>query len=449
MIQLLFFLYSISLFAQDKYYGAESTEALLNFHSKIIINTKVKNITELRKSPTLQKRVQEEVRYQLDHLIGHFSSASFLKSFGFPGVMGQKYDVKFNKIESTEQGVILNYTFNGKINFSSKAFKGKSKILVPLRMPFDPQNIYELSLKGDSNTCTDPNYNSEGDFFYFWDPDKTDCDLKNNSTDVLRFEAKLTKINNTKLTYPEYDRLYKIEQSNPELLVSIFIGYIDEFNSERAARDDHGFYTYSDLVLNLKDKGFEQTEKQDRVQLAEKEWIKGINYFSSFSRTVKTNLGNEVTVKINLLLSKTEPNETDTTFPRLYVKALKESDLVAYDGHSGLGANLSFDYLPRFSFKSNYQILFLNGCSSYPYFNQNYFEKKPNGSKDMEIITSGLSTLTSTSTSNMMAFLNPFLDGKTISYQTLLNAIEKSNGGEATYLMGVNGDEDNSFKPKK
>ena len=76
-----------------------------------------------------------------------------------------------------------------------------------------------------------------------------------------------------------------------------------------------------------------------------------------------------------------------------------------------------------------------------------YFNQKPAKKKNLEVITAGLPTLTSTSTSNMMAFLDPFVHGKINSYQTLMRGLERSNGKDSTYLMGVNGDEDNVFKP--
>jgi hypothetical protein len=76
-----------------------------------------------------------------------------------------------------------------------------------------------------------------------------------------------------------------------------------------------------------------------------------------------------------------------------------------------------------------------------------YFGAKPGGKKNLELITTGLPTLSNTSKDNMMAFVNTFIDGKVQSYQTIMNGIEKSNGAEDTYLMGVIGDEDNKFKP--
>ena len=47
----------------------------------------------------------------------------------------------------------------------------------------------------------------------------------------------------------------------------------------------------------------------------------------------------------------------------------------------------------------------------------------------------------------MSAFISPFIKGEISSYQALLQRVEDSNESEGTYLMGVNGDEDNRFKP--
>jgi hypothetical protein len=112
-----------------------------------------------------------------------------------------------------------------------------------------------------------------------------------------------------------------------------------------------------------------------------------------------------------------------------------------------LGSYLNLDWLPAFTFKpKKYQIIYFNGCSSYPYYNGTYFAAK-GGTKYMDLITSGLPTLTNTSSPNMMSFATPFLTGSLQSYQRLLNQIEISNGDNGTYLVGVNGDEDNKFKP--
>jgi len=153
-------------------------------------------------------------------------------------------------------------------------------------------------------------------------------------------------------------------------------------------------------------------------------------------------------VTISILLSDSSVGTSDATCVNYFSEALSNSQIVAYDGHSGLGGNLEYDRFDLGKLSNQYQIFFFNGCSSYPYFNQMYFNQKPAGKKNLEIITAGLPTLTSTSTTNMMAFLNPFIHGRIHSYQTLMRSIERSNGEESTYLMGVNGDEDNRFRPE-
>jgi hypothetical protein len=136
------------------------------------------------------------------------------------------------------------------------------------------------------------------------------------------------------------------------------------------------------------------------------------------------------------------------TFHRYLVPALEEADVLVYDGHSGLGGNLDLATLPTIRFNPDkYQIFFFNGCSSYPYFNGNFIEAK-GGTEMLDVITSGLPTFTHTAGPNMVAFLDNFLEGKTQSYQTILSELERSNGDEESYLTGVNGDEDNDWRPR-
>ena len=59
--------------------------------------------------------------------------------------------------------------------------------------------------------------------------------------------------------------------------------------------------------------------------------------------------------------------------------------------------------LPQVGFRNNYQIYYFNGCSTYAYFNSMYFTAKPGGKKNLEIITSGLPTLSSSAVANILS----------------------------------------------
>ena len=418
----------------DKYYGKTSTEGMLTFKSRIQVP-----------KDTSQKDALVEVYRQIPHLIGHFSSESFKESFGNPAVLGERYQITFTKTKTKGRLKTFYYNFKGKAVFHLDSFKNKKSIKVPLRLPYNLDKIYARGSRNGVNLCTDPHYNSEGDFFYFWDPDKEGCPLKNNRYHVVRTKGTVTKIQNTKKTYPEYHRLYK----QKELNISIFLGYVnDQVSLTTVDTEDPAYETYQALLDVLFSQGYATTDSKERFKkdLNNKE-SKGIAFSKTLSKKLTTGLGNSLKVKIHILLSDTDVNSKDKTFHHFITGGMKNSDILVYDGHSGLGGNLNFDYLPSFNMTDKYQVFFINGCSSYPYFNGMFFRAKPEGQKNIEVVTSGLSTWSSTATDNILAFIDPFTRGELKSYQDLLTDLEESNGPEDTYLTGVNGDQDNQFTP--
>ena len=429
-------LISTSVFGGIEYYGALSTEAILEYEAKIEIDSN-------SRSATATRAVIDE---QVAHLVGHLQAYSYTKNGGFPGVLGDKYEIKINKSKMKADGTQqVDYKFKGKVNFHAKAFKTGNSTTVNLKLPLNPSTIYSFGLVGDLNECTDEHYNSDGDFFYFWDPEMPKCPLKGGkNSQVVYVPGKLTKLANTTKTYPEFDRLY----NKDKLTVSVMIGFIDEVIRGRIRTSDDGYKTYKELKQTLIDRGFKVSVEKKRFKLDGRGFGQNGNaYSASLISTITNSLGRKQDIEVKLLLADTEVSSRDRTFELHYAEALKKSDIVAYDGHSGLGGNLDLASISKVGFGTNYQIIFMNGCSSYPYFNNMYFGAKPGGRKNLELITTGLPTLSNTSLSNMLAFINPFIEGKIQSYQTLLGSLEKSNNGEGTYLMGVIGDDDNKFQP--
>jgi hypothetical protein len=413
---------SLNLWANDKYYGAKSTEAILRFAGKIDVE---KGLSAAKK--------RELIDLQVQHLIGHFQAPTYLEKYKLPGVPGEQYKITLARERVLNDRSEVNYRYEGKVNFHRNAFRHSDEATVVVHLPFNPETIYDLGVVRGKNRCTDDTYNAPGDFFYFWDPDKEGCPLKGNTEDVLRINAKLERLANTTSTYPEYDRLY-----NKEVLkLAVFVGHIDNSSSR-----DLGAYAYRGLRDRLK----------SELALELKSEIRGVNegknQLAKFEGFTKTQLGTEQKIELTLLLADTEVDSDDPTFHKEIKKAFEEADVIGYDGHSGLGGNLDLNNLPTINFTRDYQIYFFNGCSSYPYFNRQYFAAKPGGSRNLEIITAGLPTLTTTSEDNMLAFLTPFIRGYQTSWQNIMNRLEASNGDESTYLMGVNGDEDNRFRPR-
>ena len=75
------------------------------------------------------------------------------------------------------------------------------------------------------------------------------------------------------------------------------------------------------------------------------------------------------------------------------------------------------------------------------------FMNRKNHPQNLDLILSGLSTLSDDATNNTKAFLKYFINPdkkRKSTYQTILNAIERSNNKEnGTYLTSVFGDINN------
>jgi hypothetical protein len=419
------------------YYGRHSTEAILTYDAWLDVPDELK-----------KREVEESIDEQIQYLVGDFQSESFREKNGYYGMTGEDYDFQITGEgpSPTYGNKRFFYRYKGKVIFAKKIFRGgKATRSVPIRLPLD-LDVYYRSTKRDKNHCTDPVFNGYEDFWYFWDPDKEKCPLKDNSQDVIRIEGTLKLLENTKNTYPEYDRLFADNGNGSDFEVSIFLGYITQYNIEKPSPRDEGAINYQALSDELSDLGFEIIDEKNGFRLLSNgREAQGANLYRVFEKEISTPLGKKL-ARIKVLLADTSYEARDGTFHAYFVPALENSDIMIYDGHSELGAALGFEHLPPVRFnKKKYQIFFFNGCNSYPYYNAEYISRK-GGSQNLEVITAGLPTLVSSGVSNTMSFLNGFVSGKTISYQTLISRLEASNE-DMTYLFGVSGDEDNQFLP--
>ncbi len=420
--------FTLNLSSSEAYYGRHSTEATLTYDGYLEVSEDLK-----------RSEVEASIREQIKYLIGDFQSPSFREQNGFFGMTGENPTFKITSTATSETygNKRYYYSFTGKTVFSKKIFRGKTVRSIPIRLPLD-LDVYYRSMSGTKNHCSDLEYNGYSDFWYFWDPDAPKCPLKDNETDVIRLEGRLEVIPNTKLTYPEFDRLYSDNGNGDLFEISIFLGYITTFETQRPSPWDDGAKSYRAITQALLDSGFESVEEKKAFRVNEKGVeSKGANQYQVFENG---------TTRIKLLLSDTGSESHDPTFHTYLVPAFEKSDLLVYDGHSELGEALGFHNLPpiRFSQKK-YQIFFFNGCNSYPYYNAQYLSRK-GGSKNLEVITAGLPTMVTSSVQNVLNFIEPFVSRKTISYQTLMSRLDSTSEAD-TYLFGVSGDEDNLFKP--
>ncbi len=464
-----------NLDSAQAFYGKQSHKAILTFKGKLEVESGLE-----------MEDIKEEIENQTSYLLGTFQSESFAKEFGSKGVVGE--DQKITKIEikhlPEEDKDLITYHFEAETLFNKNAFGRKKRIRVPIKLPMSPDEIYSHGIVGSSNKCTDKTYNSEGDFFYFWDPDQNGCPLKGDKEHVLRIKGTLKKLKKTKRTYPAYDKIFGDNGNGDTTRIDLFYGYI-ESNAPRNLYDylkqtlavqdpDASIENVDDAIISayeighyLKTKKFRLTERtlfgkitKRQETTLEKKGLELENhpsteegYTPGEKRTYKKvfDSGKEVEVNIIIAHSDLQDNKRkkSTLFKNMFEDALENADIIDYEGHSGLGGNLDLKglYGDRDVFNPDkYQIIFINGCHSYSYF-KNMFMDRKNHPQNLDLILSGLSTLSDDATNNTKAFLKYFINPdkkRNPTYQTILNAIERSNNKEnGTYLTSVFGDINN------
>lgn len=475
----------------NAYYGRHSTEAQLNFDARIEIDFVSETaIEDILKDKGNKEYVLEEIDAQLQFLLGTFNSESFKKETDdATASISKEYKIKLLSVSKSkkEDHIIVNYNYDGKILvhkdfFEKNADKNLSEI--PIKLPVNIHEIYTLGVRQvkvpidldkpngkkeirDFNLCTDDHYNSEDDLFYFWDPDRINltgrdfkypnCPLKNDSENINRLFGSIRKLPSSWQKYPEYDRLYK----SGKLKIYVFLGYMNDVeNFSKPIGDDYIYEGFEYIKEELERNGYELSEENVNKKFSQSKGFygTGINTFLKYTRNnikrdpvtseeKKSSKELSLDVEINILLSDTAISSKDRTFNHFYNQALMDGDLIVYDGHSGLGANLDLELLEgKLASNKKYQLIFINGCSGYPYFKDMYFDAKKGGSKNLDLILSGISTLSDTVGQNVMGFLEGFINGKTYNASYILKEIEEASFDmNGSYLTGILGEEDNEW----
>jgi len=476
---LAFFVASLFLIhSAHAFYGAVTTQAQLKFSSRV--EFRVRGEATKKRIAALADRA---IRTQLDFLHGGLRADSLQKKFPHLGAPARDLGLspKVGSIQAKDATLVpgktdryqVQYAFEDAIILQSDAFgESKTRSDIPIVLPISPELIYKQTFdkRTKSNPCTDANSNSSDMIFYYWNPDAEKCPLRGKTDKVIRTQGIIERIDNTRETYPEYDQLYLSKESGKvrKLVISVFLGYIDKVEDPtRPLRSDSAFESFRKLIRLLRSQKYKLTECDDRFTTDTDGFItsesgRGSDSFRVYEKTIEA-MGQPLNVQVRVLLSNARYSSPIGTFHYHYLDALANSDIIYFDGHSGLGDALSLKKLRKdygaenVQFKESYQILFFNACSSTSYFVPTYMAAKKDGTKSLDMITPAIPSFAASSLQNTVTFLTPFLRGEMPSWQKILDQLEESNylpseleedaiEGD-TYLFSVSGDEDNLWRP--
>lgn len=176
--------------------------------------------------------------------------------------------------------------------------------------------------------------------FYFFDPSKPGCSQQLWTS--WEVEAVTSRPMDTG-KYPEYHLLFAGEKP-----VDVFYFFGAGVSATRE---------FNDLIPMLNERGFQGSfaKKPDGSPDLSKALV--------FSRKVATSSGREILLRLKYVDEENNPSARDE-----FRAALGYADVIYYGGHAGLGAKIDPALAdPNAYPPGKYQILFLDGCSTYRY----------------------------------------------------------------------------------
>lgn len=316
--------------------------------------------------------------------------------------------VKIAEKEGAKNTWVVSYQYSGTLLIEDEKSK---KAELKIALPHNPDTIYkEAKVTEKHPHCTDDHYFTEGDFWYFWNPEKPDCELKEGQNFDYVADIKIKPGKKEKKSYPNYPKLVK----NGVIRATILLG-LDEPKMYAANRNpltskDINALTYRKLRKSLVQMGFTAPKRRwtldeiSKVAPVSKEEMVFTPYVETFVKTeplkvMVNGVMQPLRMEVRLFFGPTGINETEegnAPFHYFYKDALENDSVVVYDGHSGLGGHLDLAGIEEAEgFKINMspddQIYFFNSCSSYTYYNNSYFERK-GGAEKLDIMANGLAT---------------------------------------------------------
>lgn len=372
----------------------DGVEVDLQFDGRVVLPTPYLVEAEDDKPEETKLRTpQEQVEKQLKFLSGAFQFN--------PIKGGRRVDDSATITRQDEK--YIHYHYQGKALLEKNVGSTYDFVL-----PFDPQNIATIAKAGaEINPCTDPHYASDADFFYFFNPTRSGCHLK-NGVDYFKVAAKLTRLPESPITYPDYSRLI---DKNGEITIHVLQGKNKDTSNPHpkwsfdvAAKEFRSFSSYL-RKQGFSDRRLSETEIRRFLTDAgvkEGDFKKIMARYGQlpFIREYEKKEGG-VKVKVRFFYGTVSADGDSAPLHAFWKDALENASVAIYNGHSGLGGNLDLKSIEKelgeFQVDGNrYQIWVLDGCSTYTYYQEPYFNLKGrdlkgvNPRNNLQILSTGL-----------------------------------------------------------
>jgi hypothetical protein len=296
-----------------------------------------------------------------------------------------------------------------------------------------PRRITASALAGleaaHGGTCSDADAATvtPGNFWYHYRPLAPSCALA--ETEVVRATASVTvSVDNTIDAFPEHHLVWA---DNTLRAVAVFGKYEDGASDP----GDPGIEAYHRFVADLPS-ALGLDLQSDPPDLDEAPGGAEV----SFRGRTPDGRALEVTA---LLIDS--PKLANKAFDARYAALSADADLLVYDGHAGLGANVRALAEKGTITPGKWQLVFINGCDTFAYLDDRLAERRaaanpgdPTGTRHLDVMTNLMPAYFASMPSATLAVIAGLLDPSR-TYQDVLSDIDDAQ------VVVVTGEEDNAY----
>jgi hypothetical protein len=301
------------------------------------------------------------------------------------------------------------------------------------KLPKDVDNLDAFTTKyRDACTDSSPHEIDSGSMWYYYRPRNSGCTFDAADIAVTTAAATVSTVN-TNGKYPEYDKVWEDRSFK---IVSIFGKYEDGATSS----GDAGISAYNAFIR--------QVRTQFPTAVTTPPMVATNPGVAAPDVQLDVTLADGRTVQVNALLVDNISSATADFYTR-YNKLSTRADLIAYNGHAGLGQNVRALARKGAWVAGQYLILFMNGCDTYAYVDGSLAQTRaainsddPTGTRYLDFVVNAEPSFFHQDAPATMALIKGLLKTDApLTYQGILGSIDRSQ------VVLVTGEEDNVFQP--
>ena len=282
------------------------------------------------------------------------------------------------------------------------------------KVPLKPFSVYTDAGPG----CADDDDHiglDQSVYWYRWEPAQASCTIPLQDLKVT-VSKKFPTLQSAR--YPEYDQLI----ADGKVTSVVLFGQIDD---GAITETETGMRNFKKMGRNLVAAGYAEVT-------------------APVGKRYRKTLTSGVVAEIDLYSPREFSGLGDFGHFANFQKALAEHEIVAYDGHSMLGAS---DFWARPTYPSSYQIFLYGGCLGYEYYVKPILHGKGDTWANLDVMSSVVEVSADANqfAAPAIAKLHYAIDhGKRSSWRAVMLTV-RENVGDSTF--GVSGVRDNCFTP--